>query len=164
MKQIIILCLAGMASIASAATASNTLTNTLNPGEAVFAGTVIECSPPSQPGAPDCCTSTDWKSNPALKKCTSPEQALAVARQHGLAVYLGQNCPQGTGACPAPVSVYCVFADKVTYKVQTAGRQQLGLGFGTAASPDCGGLTPAQMQKINLNKIRFGDQPYQSIM
>ena len=37
------------------------------------------------------------------------------------------------------------------------GRGQLGLSFGKAKSPDCRGLSPEELQRINFERIDYSD-------
>jgi len=152
--------LAGMSGMAAAAVVINTTSTTLttsnvDPNATVFAGTAMGCSPSTAAGSPDCCATTGWDTNSALKLCTAEERNLAVARSQSLAIYLGSSCIQQRGICKTPLAVYCVFPDRVSYLVQKEGRTQLGIDFGTAASADCSGLTPNQIQNIDLTKIDF---------
>ena len=36
-------------------------------------------------------------------------------------------------------------------------RDQLGIGFGSAETPNCKGMTPEQLQAIDYDKIDFSD-------
>lgn len=126
-------------------------------GQPLFAGQAAGCVKPSAPGAPNCCSTTGWGTDPSLNECTAGEKALASAKNAGLTVYIGDSCIENTsGACTAPISVYCVFPDKASYQMQEQGKyNQLGENFGTPDKPDCSGLTPAQIKQIDLTKINF---------
>lgn len=159
-KVVFCLVLAGMSSMASAtiviSTTRTTVTsNGTGSNALLFAGTAAGCSKPASPNDPDCCSTTGWGSNPALNLCTASERNLATARNESRAVYIGDTCLQENGSCKAALSVYCVYPDRVTYLFQVEGRRQLGLGFGTPALPDCGGLTEQQVEGIDLTKIDF---------
>lgn len=140
-------------------TTTKTTLNVQNelPNELFFSGQAAGCVKSSTPGQPNCCATQGWDTDPSLKECTDGEKALSVARNAGLAVYVGDSCIQNTdGSCSAPISVYCVFPDKASYQMQEEGRyQQLGVSFGTPDKPVCSGLTQSQIQQIDLTKINF---------
>lgn len=149
-----------MSGAASAAVVVSTTSTTItsNVGDAsslLFGGEAAGCSKPTNSGDPDCCSVTGWGSDSTLNLCTAAERNLATARNENRAFYVGDTCIQENGSCKAPLSVYCVFPDRVTYIVETEGRRQLGIDFGTAANPNCGGLTQNQVESIDLNKIDF---------
>ena len=126
-------------------------------GQPLFAGHAAACFKGSTPGQTNCCATTGWGTDPSLAECTDSEKNLAVAKNAGLATYIGDSCMQdSSGACVAPISVYCVFPDKASYQMQEEGKHdQLGGGFGTPAQPDCSGLTQSQVKQIDLTKINF---------
>jgi len=50
--------------------------------------------------------------------------------------------------------VYCVFPSKLAGIVQIQGRGgQLGLSFGSATNPNCQGLTPEQLERIDFSRL-----------
>jgi conjugal transfer mating pair stabilization protein TraN len=56
--------------------------------------------------------------------------------------------------------VYCVFPSKIARIVQVEGRRnQLGIGFGVVgddyAHPDCRGITPEELSKLDFGKMDF---------
>lgn len=126
----------------------------------LFAGEAMGCSKPSTPNAIDCCAPATFGKNQPQNYCTSQEQLLANARSAGLAVYVGDTCIEVNGVCVSPLSVYCVFPDKVAYQMQTAGRAQLNLDFGTAAAPNCNGLSSQQIKQVDLTDIKFNQDAY----
>ena len=53
---------------------------------------------------------------------------------------------------------YCLFDSLLARIVQQQGVQgQLGLSLGTPRAPECGAITPEQMQQINFEDIDFSD-------
>ncbi len=122
------------------------------------AGKAMACTKPLQPSDTDCCTTTGWGTNPALNSCLAQERVLADARNAGTAEYIGDTCIKENGVCKAPISVYCVFPDNISYQIQTQGRKQLGLDFGSADAPNCAGLTANQIKQIDLTQINFTNQ------
>lgn len=51
-------------------------------------------------GFADCCKDKGWGVGIGLAECSSTEQALGEAKEHGLTVYLGSYCASKVlGAC-----------------------------------------------------------------
>ncbi len=127
------------------------------PGQSLFGGTATACFKSTGPNSPNCCATTGWGTDPSLSSCPDTAKALATAKNAGLAVNVGDSCIKNPdGSCSAPVSVYCVYPDKMTDIIETAGRVgQLGLGYGTPENPDCSGLTEAQIQKLDLTQMNL---------
>ena len=62
------------------------------------------------------------------------------------------------GVCIQKKQVYCVFQGKLARIVQEQGRRdQLHVGFGSGDSPDCRGISPEELQKIDFDPINFAD-------
>ncbi|HDV8375839.1 TPA: conjugal transfer protein TraN, partial [Raoultella ornithinolytica] len=60
------------------------------------------------------------------------------------------------GICLEKKRSYCQFDSKLAQIVQEQGRNgQLHIGFGGASSPDCRGITVAELQGINFNQLDF---------
>lgn len=139
-----------------------TIKTTLNiegavPGQSLFAGTATACFKSTGPNSPDCCSKTGWGTDPSLNTCPDAAKALAIARNAGLAVQVGDSCVKNPdGSCATAITVYCVYSDKTAYTIETTGRVgQLGLGYGTPDNPDCSGLSVAQIQKLDLTELNF---------
>ena len=60
-----------------------------------------------------------------------------------------------TGLCLKKSESYCCFSSKLSRIIQEQGRNQIGLNLGTAETPNCSGLSPEQMQKLDFTKIDF---------
>jgi conjugal transfer mating pair stabilization protein TraN len=57
---------------------------------------------------------------------------------------------------PGEKRSYCQFDSKLAQIVQQQGRNgQLHIGFGGASSPDCRGITVAELQGIDFNELDF---------
>ena len=52
---------------------------------------------------------------------------------------------------------YCCFPTLIARIVQEQGREQLGIGWGTAEKPNCAGLTLRDLKRIDFEKIDFSD-------
>lgn len=108
-------------------------------------------------GFNNCCKSSGWGSDVGLASCNSEEKALGQAKERLLTIDVGEYCSKKVlGACLEKKRSYCVFDSKLAQIVQQQGRQwQLGVGFGSAESPDCSGINVAQLQALDFNRMDF---------
>jgi len=119
----------------------------------IFGGKSYDCGMGAA-GSYDCC---DGGGN-ILKQCSDEEKALKKARDKAIAVYVGKYCADKKLVCLAYHQGWCVFDNKISRVIEEQGRKnQLGIGFGSAKSPNCTGLTPEQIQKIDFDKIDFSE-------
>lgn len=123
----------------------------------IFTGQVQRCS--KKPvGFSDCCKDGGWGTDTGLAQCSDEEKGLAKAKEKKLTIDLGEYCAEKVlGVCIRKKKSYCVFENKLARIIQEQGRPQIGLDFGSAKHPDCGAITPEQMQKMNFSKIDFGE-------
>lgn len=104
----------------------------------------------------DCCDLSGWGKSLGLVGCSSEEKQLADNRQKGLCVEVGTYCAERvpiTGICLRKKTNFCCFQSKLTKSIQTQGRAQLNMNFGTAENPDCRGLTVDEIQRIDFSKL-----------
>lgn len=108
-------------------------------------------------GFSNCCVDSGWGQDMGLASCSSDEQALGEAKSRRLTVEVGEFCSKKVlGICVEKKRGYCVFDSKLAQILQQQGRQwQLGIGFGSADSPDCRGITVEELQDIKFNQIDF---------
>ncbi|WP_159657490.1 type-F conjugative transfer system mating-pair stabilization protein TraN [Vibrio atypicus] len=124
----------------------------------IFTGKAMKCTDKAF-GFADCCKDKGWGVGIGLAECSSTEQALGEAKEHGLTVYLGSYCASKVlGACTRKKKTYCVFDSKLARIIQNQGvKGQLGLSMGSAKRPTCNAITPEQLQEINFEHIDFSD-------
>lgn len=108
-------------------------------------------------GFNNCCKASGWGSDVGLANCSSDEKALGKAKERLLTVDVGEYCSKKVlGVCLEKKRSYCVFDSKLAQIVQQQGRQwQLGIGFGSAESPNCSGINVAQLQALNFAIMDF---------
>ncbi|MFN4500804.1 type-F conjugative transfer system mating-pair stabilization protein TraN [Klebsiella grimontii] len=108
-------------------------------------------------GFSNCCKDSGWGQDVGLARCSSEEKALAKAKTNKLTVSIGEFCSKKVlGICLEKKRSYCQFDSKLAQIVQEQGRNgQLHIGFGGASSPDCRGITVAELQGINFNQLDF---------
>ncbi|MES1703022.1 F-type conjugal transfer pilus assembly protein TraB [Escherichia coli] len=90
----------------------------------------------------------------------SSERAIVrtrKAKDNKLTVSVGEFCSKKVlGVCLQKKRSYCQFDSKLAQIVQQQGRNgQLRIGFGSAKSPDCRGITVDELQKIQFDRLDF---------
>lgn len=120
-----------------------------------FAGVALHCKKTTiVTKFDDCCQKGGWGSDLGLTHCTATEKKLGKAREKGLAVYVGRYKNGLFSAVEH--KVYCVFPSKIAQIIQAQGRyQQLHISFGDAKHPNCRGLTPKELQRMNFHAMDF---------
>ena len=124
--------------------------NQVHSGEAaIFRGQPLECKKYII-GFRDCCTDGGW--GDWIKSCPGNLQELQRAKHENRAVYLGSYKKHRLDL--SHLHVYCVFPSKLAGIVQIQGRaNQLHIPFGQVKSPNCRGLTPEELERINFKLL-----------
>ena len=131
-------------------------------GATVFAGTPAACRD-TVGDFSHCCDKGGWGQSIHLAHCSAEEKSLALSRHQGLTIPLGRYCAHHLPwplehVCSEYKQQYCVFGSKLARILQTQGRKgQLHRGFGHPEAPDCSGISPEQLQHIDLGRIDFSD-------
>lgn len=114
----------------------------------VFKGDAKECK--KHPlGIRDCCTDSGWGG--WVVHCPKDLQDLIKAKSEGRVVSLGSYKKK---KWKSRHYAYCVFPSKLAGIIQIQGRGgQLGLSFGSATLPNCSGLTPEQLERIDFSRL-----------
>ena len=93
-----------------------------------------------------------------LHECTEGEKLLYDLKQAGTVAYVGSKCVVNIfGLCANRFHKYCAFPSKLGRIFQQQGRAQLGRSFGTADTPDCAGLSIAQIQAMDTSAMDFSE-------
>lgn len=123
-----------------------------------FSGKVLMCRKTGF-GFSNCCKDSGWGQSLGIAHCDSEEKELGVAKEKKLAIYVGTFCDKKVlGVCIRKKSSYCAFDNKLARIIQLQGRSgQLHIGFGSAESPDCRGLTVEELQSIKFDNINYSD-------
>lgn len=108
-------------------------------------------------GFSNCCKDSGWGQDVGLASCSSDEKALGKAKEKKLTVSVGEFCSKKVlGVCLEKKRSYCQFDSKLAQIMQQQGRNgQLHIGFGSASSPDCRGITQAELQRIKFDALDF---------
>lgn len=123
-----------------------------------FSGKTLMCRKTGF-GFSNCCKDSGWGQSLGIAHCNSEEKELGVAKEKKLAIYVGTFCDKKVlGVCIRKKSSYCAFDNKLARIIQLQGRAgQLHIGFGSAESPDCRGLTVEELQSIKFDNINYSD-------
>jgi len=107
----------------------------------------------------DCCGSgKGWGVSLKFASCDADEKELAELRSKNRCVQVGTYCAEKKlGVCIRKKTSFCCYGTKLAKIVQEQGKGQLGLGFGSPEHPQCQGLTPEQLSKIDFSRINFSD-------
>lgn len=111
----------------------------------LFAGQSMHCTK-KMSGSSNCCRSNPkgWLHNIGAK-CSNGEKILAQRKRENLCVYLGKIKHKKLGIVTLVKHYYCCWGNMLDKVIQVQGRNQLGIGFGTAEKPECRGLTLEEM-------------------
>jgi hypothetical protein len=91
-----------------------------------------------------------------LAGCGEEEKTLHRQRSKGLCVEVGTFCAHKSKflkMCLTKKTSFCCFPNKLLKAIQEQGRAQLGIGWGNGESPDCRGLTPGELSRIDFSKL-----------
>lgn len=106
----------------------------------------------------NCCADKGWGQVIGLAGCNQEEKTLGEDKQNDLCVYVGEYCSDKTlGICNEHKKTYCCYHSILAKVIEEQGRPQIGLDFGSADSPNCSGLTPTELQRIDFSRIDFSE-------
>lgn len=107
----------------------------------------------------DCCGSgKGWGVSLKLSSCDAEEKELRELRDINRCVMVGTYCAEKLGGqCIRKKTTFCCYDSKLAKIIQEQGRAQLRLGFGSPQQPQCQGLTPEQLSKMDFSKINFSN-------
>lgn len=93
-----------------------------------------------------------------IYKCTKSEMELMVGVQLKKCSYVGSYCASKTlGVCTVKKESYCCYDSPLARIVVEQGYKQLGKTQGTAKAPQCNGLTLAEMEKLDWDRIDLSE-------
>jgi hypothetical protein len=132
--------------------------NDIRANVGIFKGQLRKCSK-NCAGFRDCCTTgKGWGVVMNLSACSGEEKELAQWRAKKRCVFVGTYCAEKIlGKCIRKKSSFCCFGNKLSKLLNDQGRRQLGIGFGEAEAPDCRGLTPEELSRIDMSEIELSE-------
>lgn len=103
----------------------------------------------------DCCFSySGLATHMGLAKCNADELALASLKEEGQCHYIGMKEEKVLDLVTTNYEhVFCCFPSKLARVFNEQARKQLGIRWGSAEQPNCQGLTVAQIQGLNFNRL-----------
>ncbi len=124
----------------------------------IFKGQVRQCTK-NCAGFRDCCTTgKGWGVSMNLSACSGEEQELGRWREKKRCVFVGTYCAEKIlGKCTRKKSSFCCFGNKLSKLLNDQGKRQLGIGFGDAKFPDCRGLTPEELSRIDMSLMDLSE-------
>lgn len=111
-------------------------------------------------GSRNCCKDKGWLNDLKLTSCNASEKLLANNKEKGLCHEIGTYCRKKlkpTKICLERKRSYCCFQSRLARIIHEQGRRQLGMGWGSAKSPNCAPFTVEQLQRIDFGKIDFSE-------
>jgi hypothetical protein len=135
----------------------------------IFNGKDMRCRPTgAETGfTDDCCKKT--KTWFGLGSCSESEKTLSKMRSTYLnqdynardanCYYVGDYCVLELPfvGCVQKKNTFCCFSSPLARIIHVQGRPQLGIGWGSAKSPNCRGFTMDEFQKLDFSKIDFSE-------
>ncbi len=91
-------------------------------------------------------------------KCEQSEFEMNAKRVLKSCHYVGSYCKSKfLGACVEKRQSYCCFTSPLSRIIQEQVRPQLGLGWGSAKSPNCEGLTASQLNQVDWSQVNLDE-------
>ncbi len=104
----------------------------------------------------DCCNKMGGLAVDAvMSKCDEEELALLDLNNRGQCHYVGKKNHSELGVKVSKKKIFCCFSSKLARIFVEEAKDQLGLTWGTAEKPDCGGLSQSQIQEVDFDKINL---------
>lgn len=131
---------------------------------AIFKGKSLECRDDAA-NFSNCCNESGWGQDVGLAHCSDQEKLLGDSREKELAIKVGRYCSDKVlGICIEHKESFCVFNSKIAKVIQEQGRRgQLHINFGDAKHPDCRGISPNELQRIDFSRISFTQSIFNDI-
>lgn len=123
----------------------------------IFGGDGLKCGK-SIGGLSNCCKDSGLLLDNNLTSCNADEQKLAAEQKKKACHYIGTYCSnKSLFGCLMKKMTYCCYGSVLGRIVEEAGHSQLGLSWGDAKNPQCGGFSVSQFQQIDLSNVDFSD-------
>jgi len=97
-----------------------------------------------------------------IYKCEQPEFELAMKRELKSCHYVGSYCSQELDLwfkkfCIERKTSYCCFSSPISRILQEQIRPQLGMGWGNAKSPSCGGIPTERLEEVDWEQVNLDE-------
>lgn len=126
--------------------------------DTIFKGEDSRCSK-AKFGWKECCVKgKGWGTEIKFDSCKPEDLSTAKKTAAGLCHEVGIYCDKRiAGFCTVKKKSFCCFSSKLVRAIHEQGRSQLNIGWGDAKSPNCQGLTPEQLAKIDFSKLDLSE-------
>jgi len=121
----------------------------------IFEGEAQRCKKTTL-GFSDCCADSGWGLGIGLGSCKAEEKALGLAKEAGRTVYVG-SYETGSFLDKRKYKAYCTFPSVIGRIVMEEGYNQLGKVMTPAKTPNCEGLTPAELELLDYSVMDFSE-------
>lgn len=121
----------------------------------VFKGVGRQCKDKAL-GFSNCCKGSGWGADIGLAQCSADEKELGIGREDQRTHFVG-SYTRGSLFNKTKYQSYCLFSSKLSRILVEQGRQQLGMGWGSARSPDCRGFTMDELGKLDFGKMDLSE-------
>lgn len=131
-----------------------------NPIASIFKGDDARCSINFGGDFKNCCLKNGgWGTSVGIgTKCSADEETLKKAKADKRCVYIGTRVKKKVaGVVLSKEQVHCCYPSKIARAIQKGARRQLGINFGSADSPNCRGLTPAELERVDFGNLDLRD-------
>jgi hypothetical protein len=109
----------------------------------------------------DCCGSgKGWGVSIGLSHCDKQERELRELRDKNRCVMIGTYCAERlpvVKTCIRKKTTFCCFGTKLSRLIQENGRRQIGRSWGSPENPDCSGLSPEELSRMDFSTIDFSE-------
>ena len=125
----------------------------------IFTGTKNSCDKDNI-SYNNCCKDSGWGQDYLGANCKENEIALMKSQEKKLCHYVGSYCSKKVpiiGTCQTTTKSYCCFGSKISRVINEQGKAQLGIGWGSGASPDCRGLTANELQNLQFDTMDLSE-------
>ncbi|CAC9585828.1 IncF plasmid conjugative transfer protein TraN [uncultured Gammaproteobacteria bacterium] len=91
--------------------------------------------------------------------CGQQDTEAAILKGSGYCHFVGTYCSKKwpSVGCVVKSESHCCFNSKLGRIIQEQGREQMGMDWGSAESPSCGGFTPDQFQSLDFSRIDMSE-------
>lgn len=123
----------------------------------IFSGAGKGCSIAAG-GYNNCCKDQGWGQSVG-GSCSPEETSLAELQSKKQCHFVGSYCSKKApfGICLETTKTSCCFNSKISRIITEQGRVQLGIGWGSGESPNCGGFTIEQLQSLKFDQMDLSE-------
>lgn len=126
----------------------------------IFRGQDNRCSINFGGAFKNCCTSEGGFGTRMhiATSCSADEKKLSEDRAKKLCQFVGSRVKKKVlGVVVSKENVFCCYPTKLGLAIQRGARGQLGRDFGSAESPQCEGLSPDELSRVDFSQIDLSD-------